>query len=72
MKNSVKNITNCVLKYYMDEQNMGYFELSNKTGISISSLKRYAACQKYPEINRAFQISMVLGVPIDKIWPCHK
>lgn len=71
MKKKIEAKTGCLLKYYMDENNISYSELSEKTGISVSSLKRYATCKQVPEVNRALLIANILGSNVQQIWTIY-
>ncbi len=71
MKKPIEAKTGCILTYIMEEKGVSFAKLAQKTGISMSSLKRYATCKQLPEIDRAFIIADNLGIDVRQIWSIY-
>lgn len=67
-KSKIEKRIICDLKNHMIKQGITYNELSERTGISISTLERYGRGEILPNIERCMDIAECLKVRIDHIW----
>lgn len=67
-KSKIEKRISCNLKYYMEKVGITYPELSERTGISISTLERYGRGEIIPNLERCIDIAECLKIRIDHIW----
>ena len=66
------SITGCNLKYYMGLKKLSFVDISDATGISVRSLKRYITDGTIPSLDNALTICDFLGATLNQIWPSEK
>ena len=69
---NIEKTISCNLSYQMKRKKMNFAGISDITGISIRTLKRYAMGEILPKLDKAFDISTCLGVGIEQIWTISK
>lgn len=65
-------ITGCNLKHYMRLKKLSFVDISDATGISVRSIKRYITDGTIPSLDNALTICNFLGATLNQIWPSEK